>query len=78
MKTSDDGTLTNFNISVAVTDAFMANLQKYPNDLFQTKFGGESYHISKSNDTWTTDLSEEIYSNSDVWNLISQSASGSK
>ena len=69
-----EGTLSNFNISVAVTDAFMANLQKYPNDLFQTKFGGESYHISKSNDTWTTDLSEEIYSNSDVWNLISQSA----
>ena len=69
-----EGTLSNFNISVAVTDAFMANLQKYPNDLFKTEFRGETYHISKSNDTWTTDLSEEIYSNSDVWNLISQSA----
>ncbi len=39
MKIADDGTLTNFNISVSVTDRFMERLQKFPDDICEFYWG---------------------------------------
>ena len=75
MKTENDNTLTNFNISVAVTDAFMSQLQKFPNDLFTTSFGGLPYSINRQTDSWTDGSgSPDNYTNAEVWDLIAQSA----
>ena len=70
----EEGVLTNFNISVAVTDVFMENLQKYPSDLFVTTFNDSNYYINKETNDWTELSSNMNYTNIDVWNLISQSA----
>jgi ribonucleoside-diphosphate reductase alpha chain len=75
MKTEDNGTLTNFNISVAVTDEFMEKLQKYPDDSFITEFNG-SLQIFKETDSWIIpeNKSNETYTNAEIWDLIAQSA----
>jgi len=70
----EEGTLSNFNISVAVTDKFMGNLQKYPRDLFVTTFNDTDYYVNKETSDWTELNSNANYTNSDIWNLITQSA----
>ena len=56
MKTADDGTLTNFNISVSVTDEFMENLQKYPNDVCGFYWSDYSYIIDSETDEVIMDI----------------------
>ena len=70
----EEGALSNFNISVAVTDNFMENLQKYPGDLFTTTFNDGNYYIDKETDGWTELSSNMNYTNVEVWDLIAQSA----
>ena len=79
MKTADDGTLTNFNISVSVTDEFMEKLQKYPNDVCLFGWNDYSYIIDSETDEVIMDIEENrdtrtYYTYRDVWDLIAQSA----
>jgi len=78
MKTQDDGTLTNFNISVSVTNSFMENLQKYPDDVCLFSFEQTQYVIDINTDEvkedTRTEPNEELYTYRQVWDLIAQSA----
>jgi len=77
MKTADDGTLTNFNISVSVTDEFMENLQKYPNDVCIFGWHDKHYFIGKEDDqVYDNDGGGnlDLYTYREVWDLIAQSA----
>ena len=79
MKTQDDGTLTNFNISVSVTDEFMGNLQKYPNDVCLFGWNDYTYVIDYETDEVIMDIAETrdngtYYTYREVWDLIAQSA----
>jgi ribonucleoside-diphosphate reductase alpha chain len=74
----EEGTLSNFNISVAVTNDFMENLQKFPNDTFITHFEGEGFFIYKEDGTWNPVYDGQdyspYYSYKEVWDLIAKSA----
>jgi ribonucleoside-diphosphate reductase alpha chain len=83
MKTSNDGTLTNFNISVSVTDEFMEKLQKYPDDNFVAKWNDNFFLITLDHDevipvrpSTVIEQSEKInhYTYRQIWDLIAQSA----
>ena len=75
MKTADDGTLTNFNISVSVTDMFMEKLQKYPDEQMLFTWGDYSYVIDYETDEVMVEKQiDNAYTYRDVWDLIAQSA----
>ncbi len=79
MKTADDGTLTNFNISVSVTDEFMENLQKYPDDVCLFGWNDYSYVIDYETNEVIMDGTDNrdgrtYYTYREVWDLIAQSA----
>lgn len=75
MKTADDGTLTNFNISVSVTDSFMEKLQKYPDEQMLFTWGDYSYVIDYETDEVILEKQiDNAYTYRDVWDLIAQSA----
>ena len=75
MKTADDGTLTNFNISVSVTDEFMEKLQKYPDEQMLFTWGDYSYIINYETDEVMLEKQiDNAYTYRDVWDLIAQSA----
>ena len=75
MKTADDGTLTNFNISVSVTDEFMEKLQKYPDEQMLFTWGDYSYVIDYETDEVILEKQiDNAYTYRDVWDLIAQSA----
>ena len=75
MKTADDGTLTNFNISVSVTDEFMEKLQKYPDEQMLFTWGDYSYVIDYETDEVMLEKQiDNAYTYRDVWDLIAQSA----
>ncbi len=75
MKTADDGTLTNFNISVSVTDEFMEKLQKYPDEQMLFTWGDYSYVINYETDEVMLEKQiDNAYTYRDVWDLIAQSA----
>ena len=58
----EEGTLSNFNISVSVTDEFMEKLQKYPDDNFVAKWDDEESNILNEDET--------PYTYRQVWDLI--------
>lgn len=67
--------LTNFNISVLMTDAFMNALNINPNITWVTNFGDKVYHIRKSDDKpiLAREIKEEdkpFYSIQDIYALI--------
>ena len=78
MKTADDGTLTNFNISVSVTDSFMEKLQKYPDDPCFFHWNDYAYLINNETDEVemesTDSTFDDKYTYRQVWDLIAQSA----
>jgi ribonucleoside-diphosphate reductase alpha chain len=78
MKTADDGTLTNFNISVSVTDEFMEKLQKYPDDPCFFNWNDYVYLINNETDEVEMESTDSTFDNKytyrQVWDLIAQSA----
>ena len=78
MKTADDGTLTNFNISVSVTDEFMEKLQKYPDDPCFFNWNDYVYLINNETDEVEMESPDSTFDNKytyrQIWDLIAQSA----
>jgi len=76
-----DGDMSNFNISVGVTDYFMEQLRNDSNRAWECEFGGATYWIHKDPDKhnqWTDgeDCTPEtlLFSAQDIWNLIIEQA----
>jgi len=79
----EEGTLSNFNISVSVTDEFMEQFQKYPDDNFVAKWNDDFFLITLEDDevipvspSTVIEQSEKTkhYTYRQVWDLIAQSA----
>jgi len=70
----EEGALSNFNISVAVTDSFMENLQKFPDSNFECLYE-RPFYISKNTNSWVeTKESGDFYTNKQIWDMIAESA----
>jgi ribonucleoside-diphosphate reductase alpha chain len=78
-----DKQISNFNISIAVTDEFMSYVQDHGHSIdyyWKTEFNGKKYLIQTEDDTpilvteAKPDGTDKYYSVGDIWNLIVQQA----
>jgi ribonucleoside-diphosphate reductase alpha chain len=73
-----EGELSNFNMSVLITDTFMRMLDQDPNQLWVCRFGKDEYLISKEDDkshVWNgkvpeRDARDRYYTVKDIWELL--------
>ena len=76
----DETFLVNFNISVAMTDSFIAEAMSGKNEVFIANFNDENYYLTEDGnhhlieDMYNVKMMKNALSAKDIWNIIVDSA----